>query len=197
MILACHVILSAYGFWLPNDPRGSWSDFVRSYELYRNFGPATKVDTQRSVASNPHDRATRLAAKRSLTYPAVRFNGTQARCIAHAFAQVAIDWHCPIHAFAMLPDHGHVLIGRPPSVTFDRFISRLKEMGTKALTRQGMHPLSAYAKPGRPKPSPWAHDWWKVFLDSDEDVHRAIDYVKRNPRKSGFPDQRWSFVRPY
>jgi hypothetical protein len=30
MILAFHAIFGAYGFWLPNDPRGSWSDFVGS-----------------------------------------------------------------------------------------------------------------------------------------------------------------------
>ena len=46
MVIAYHLILSAYGFWLPNDERGSWSDFVRSYELYA-FGPATKADTRR------------------------------------------------------------------------------------------------------------------------------------------------------
>jgi hypothetical protein len=50
VILASHVIVSAYGFWLPNEERGSWSDFVRKYELWRDFGPATKVDTTRSVA---------------------------------------------------------------------------------------------------------------------------------------------------
>lgn len=30
MVLAYHVIFGAYGFWLPNDPRGSWSKFVAS-----------------------------------------------------------------------------------------------------------------------------------------------------------------------
>lgn len=34
MALGSHIILSAYGFWLPNDPRGPWSDFVGAYELY-------------------------------------------------------------------------------------------------------------------------------------------------------------------
>jgi len=28
MVIGFHVILTAYGFWLPNDPRGSWSEFV-------------------------------------------------------------------------------------------------------------------------------------------------------------------------
>jgi hypothetical protein len=41
MIHAYHVILGTYGFWLPNDPRGSWSDFVGSWDLAR-FGKATK-----------------------------------------------------------------------------------------------------------------------------------------------------------
>ena len=31
MILGFHVVFGAYGFWLPNDPRGSWSDFVGSW----------------------------------------------------------------------------------------------------------------------------------------------------------------------
>ena len=41
MVYASHVIFCAYGFWLPNDPRGSWSDFVGSWELLR-FGRATQ-----------------------------------------------------------------------------------------------------------------------------------------------------------
>ena len=35
MIIAYHVIFGMYGFWLPNDPRGSWSDFVAAWELFR------------------------------------------------------------------------------------------------------------------------------------------------------------------
>ena len=49
MIQGYHVIFSTYGFWLPNDPRGSGSDVVRNKQL-RKFGKATKVTTQQSVA---------------------------------------------------------------------------------------------------------------------------------------------------
>jgi hypothetical protein len=48
MVLAYHVIFTAYGFWLPNDPRGSWSEWVGSWELLK-FGRATKTDTRRAV----------------------------------------------------------------------------------------------------------------------------------------------------
>src|SRR5881275_2361378 len=86
MILGYHVIFSAYGFWLPNDPRGSWSDFVGAWELFR-FGPATKVDTRSSVAHQPHDREMRLAAKQALLHPPVSFSGLQARAVARGFAE--------------------------------------------------------------------------------------------------------------
>jgi hypothetical protein len=54
-VIAYHVIVTNYGFWLPNDPRGSWSDFVRSWKLFLAAGPATKTDTRRSVANKGHD----------------------------------------------------------------------------------------------------------------------------------------------
>ena len=54
MILANHLIIGAYGYWLPNDPRGSGSSYVYSDAL-RQFGEATKVTTRHSVAAKPHD----------------------------------------------------------------------------------------------------------------------------------------------
>ena len=54
-VLAYHLIMTNYGFWLPNEPRGSWSEVVRAFELLA-FGPATKINTTRSVAHKPYDR---------------------------------------------------------------------------------------------------------------------------------------------
>ena len=111
MIRAYHAIFTAYGFWLPNDPRGSWSDYVRSWELLR-FGKATKVSTRRSVAARPHSSGQRLAAKRALRYPPVRFTGQQARCIAAGF-RVAIDESdYVLYACSILPEHVHLVIAR-------------------------------------------------------------------------------------
>ena len=109
MIRAYHAIFTAYGFWLPNDPRGSWSDFVGSWELFR-FGPATKTDTRRSVAGKPHDRALRLAAKQALKYPPVQFNGRQASSIARGFATAIAEHGYRVHACSILPEHVHVVV---------------------------------------------------------------------------------------
>src|SRR5439155_16375243 len=84
MVLGSHVIFCAYAFWLPNDPRGSWSDFVGSWELFR-FGLATTTDSRKSLAHQPHDRDQRLAAKQALQYPPVQFTGIQARAIGEGF----------------------------------------------------------------------------------------------------------------
>src|SRR5262249_16562833 len=55
MVLASHVIFGTYGFWLPNDPRGSWSDFVGAWGLFR-YGKATKTTETVSLAYRTHDR---------------------------------------------------------------------------------------------------------------------------------------------
>jgi hypothetical protein len=66
MVRAPHVIFGVYGFWLPNDLRGSWSDLAGAWELFR-FGPATKVESRGSLAYQPHDRAARRAVRSFVT----------------------------------------------------------------------------------------------------------------------------------
>src|SRR4051794_17780630 len=69
-MLGWHLIFSAYGFWLPNDERGSGSSRVRVQHIYEAGGDATKVSTRHSVAHKPHDLRLRRLAKESLKYPA-------------------------------------------------------------------------------------------------------------------------------
>ena len=77
MIHAYHVIWGAYGFWLPNDPRGSWSDFVASWELLR-FGKATGGLERRDV--DPRQwQEWRAAAVTALRFPPVVSTGAGAR----------------------------------------------------------------------------------------------------------------------
>src|SRR5207302_1367380 len=111
-VLAYHVIFGAYGFWLPNDPRGSWSDFVAAWELWRAGGPATKTDTRRSGAGKRHDAAARRRVKEALKYPAVVFDGHQALSVAHGFARMAAKSNYRVHACCILPEHVHLVLGR-------------------------------------------------------------------------------------
>jgi hypothetical protein len=116
--LADHLILSTYGFRLPNDPRGSWSDFVGAWDLFRYGGHATKVDTTESLARHRHDRVRRLGAKQYLKYPPVSFTGVQARAVATGFWHAAIEGDYAIHSCAILQDHCHLIIAGGTSGRF-------------------------------------------------------------------------------
>src|ERR1700688_2398933 len=98
MVLASHVIFGAYGFWLPNDPRGSWSDFVGNWELVQ-FGHSTKSLDRRDLG--PGEERKRQEAKKSLKFPPVRFTGIQARSIGRALGVLCRKsnytlWACSI-----------------------------------------------------------------------------------------------------
>jgi REP element-mobilizing transposase RayT len=195
MLRGFHVIFAAYGFWLPNDPRGSWSDWVRRWDLLR-FGKATNVATRQSVASVEHDRSLRMAAKRALTYPAVQFTGLQARAVGTGFRSAVEESGYVIYSCSILPEHVHMVLG-PQQRRVQRIVGHLKAWATQQLSRDGLHPLCKFREKDGTVPSPWGRNCWKVFLYDERHLRRAIEYVERNPQKEGKPRQQWSFVRPY
>jgi REP element-mobilizing transposase RayT len=194
MVIAHHLIITAYGFWLPNDPRGSWSEWIRKWELLR-FGAATKVDTRRSVAGVRHDRKLRITAKESLSFPPVHFTGQQALAIAQGFQQAIDEAHYRCLACAILPEHVHLVVARHERKA-ELMMRHLKARASTKLREAGLHPLERFGKDGE-LPSPWARRGWKVFLDDAADVLRAIAYVENNPGKEGKRRQEWPFVLPY
>jgi REP element-mobilizing transposase RayT len=195
MIIGSHVIISAYGFWLPNDPRGSWSQFVGAWELLR-FGKATKVSTRRSVAGAAHNYPLRVAAKKALKYRPVHFNGLQARAIGRGFAAFARDAGLTVWACAILPEHTHLVLAAHARCV-EPLINHMKGKATCRLITEGIHPLASFATRTGLPPKAWARGLWKVFLNDPAEVVRAVRYVEGNPMKEGLPPQRWSFVRPY
>ena len=192
MVLASHVIFGVYGFWLPNDPRGSWSDFVGSWELFR-FGAATKVETRVSLAHRPHDRAARRAAREALKFPAVHLTGVQALAVGRGFAASARKGGVTVLACAILPEHVHLVVARH-RCKVEWVVNQMKGAATRRLLEEELHPFAAWRRPDGRVPMCWARKLWKVYLDSEADVARAVAYVENNPLKEGKPRQEWSFV---
>lgn len=192
-MLASHVILGAYGFWLPNDPRGSWSDFVASWNLFRHGGQATKTNETQSLAYRSHDQALRVDAKMLLKRPAIQFNGHQARAIARGFAEYTTRSDLKILACAVMPDHMHLVLGRH-RLSPKQLVVQLKGAATRRLIADNLHPFPS--KVGRPAKC-FARGEWKVYLDTEDEVSHAIHYVELNPEKEGLPRQRWSFITPW
>ncbi len=195
MVIAYHAIFTAYGFWLPNDPRGSWSDFVASWELFK-YGPATKTDTRRSVAGASHNQVFRKQAKQGLKYPPVNFTGIQARAIGQGFAEAIKHFDYMVHACSILPDHVHLVVARHTH-KIETIVAQLKGQSTKRMTAQDIHPMLPFRTGSVAIPTCWARKCWKVFLNDATDVTRAIRYVEANPGKECLPAQSWRFVTPY
>jgi len=63
----------------------------------------------------------------------------------------------------------------------------LKSRGTKHLNSESIHPLAG-------ENTPWAAGHWEVFLDTEDEVHQAVEYVEQNPVQAGQPRQEWPFV---
>lgn len=192
-MLGAHLIFSAYGFWLPNDPRGSGSDFVRSFDLLR-YGIATKVRTRRSVASKKHDSRLRLEAKKALRYPPVQFSGIQARAVGRGFADYAERSHITVWACSIMPDHVHMVIA-PTNIDLNRLIGQFKSAATRQLMAESLHPFASFSK--GTLPCCWARKGWKVYLDTFAELLGSNRYAENNPLKDGLRRQRWSFVTPY
>jgi hypothetical protein len=187
-----HLIISAYGFWLPNDPWGSWSDFVGAWELLK-FGGPTKVDGKRSYAHDAHDRERRHRAKGALKYPPVRFDAAQRVAVAEGFGRAIKEGEYPAYACCIGHDHAHVVMGRHQR-SIERIAGHLKGKASMALRSAGCHPLAGYAT-GDTIPSPWSDGCWSVFISEIAQARSAIDYVMRHPAKEGLKPQEWSFVK--
>jgi REP element-mobilizing transposase RayT len=193
MVRGYHAIFGAYGFWLPNDPRGSWSDFVGAWELYR-FGDTTKsVDrkTELSAEEKEMQRRAKLVLKRK----PVQFSGEQALEVGRGFSEAVRKSGFEIWACSILPEHVHVVFARH-HFPAEQVVRLIKGEATKRLKKAGLHPFSDLPNTDGSIPSPWADRKWIVYLDSEEAIENAIRYVAENPPKEGKPPQDWSFVSP-
>lgn len=193
LVIAYHSIFTVRGFWLPNDQRGSSSDYIRCLELFK-FGPPTKTEERRSLAREKFDPDLRHRARQSLKYGAVHFNGIQARAVAQGFANACHKSGYRVLACAILPDHVHMVIARTSMRLIERIVGHLKARATQELIREGIHPFREKHDPKGRVPSCWVQHGWNVYLDSHADIQRAVEYVNSNPLRAGLKSQNWRFV---
>jgi REP element-mobilizing transposase RayT len=194
MIHAYHVIWGAYGFWLPNDPRGSWSDFVASWEL-RRFGEATQSMERHEVEQQAWSQW-RTGAEGALKYPAVHLTGRQARAVGTGLGRGILKSKLTVWACSILPEHVHLVLARH-TYKVEQICNLLKGEATKALKEEGLHPCAEFVDSRGRIPSAWAEGQWKSYLDDEESIEMAIRYVEENPLKENKPRQVWSFVTPF
>lgn len=86
------------------------------------------------------------------------------------------------------PDHVHMLIRRHRD-TAETMIEHFQNASRAALCEVG--------KREAPHPVWTAGPGWKTFINTQYQFVNEIEYIRRNPLKNRWPEQRWAFVQPY
>ena len=191
MIHGYHVIWPAYGFWLPNDPRGSWSETVYAWELLR-YGKATKR-IERIVIDSERYARWRSEAQRALKYPPVSFSDQQILQIGLGFQSYIQKSELTVWACSILREHVHLVLGRH-KYKAEIAVNLLKGAASKQILSTQNHPMQSYFRGLSRLPSMWGEGQWIVYLDTEEAIVNAIRYVNENPIREGLSQQNWGFV---
>ena len=173
MILAYHSIFGMYGFWLPNDPRGSGSDYIASWELFR-YGPATKTDSRRSVAHRPLPPHWQREAQTALSYPPVSVTGGQALAIGAGFATAAGEG--PYRIYACDPSRARAPRDRRQRCRIRPAVGHIRSRATHTLRERQLWDAD------RPL---WGAHGWNVYLESVAAVEPPSDTSPRIRSKRG------------
>lgn len=186
LVIAYHLIWTAYGWWLPNDPRGSGSHAIAS-DIIAQLG-ALHHGRNRVQPVGEIVRRFYAEARDALRHPLLTFDAAAHTVIGEAFASAIAERRYTCWSCAIMPDHVHLVI-RKHRDSAEQMIEHLKEVSRLRLSTL----------------APWSVDhpvWaggggWKVFLDHPDEVERTNGYVERNPREIRMPPQRWPFVTEY
>jgi hypothetical protein len=109
MVIAHHLIWTAYGWWLPNDPRGSSSHEIR-VEQIAQLGELHH-GRKRVQPRSEEIRRFYEDARKALRHDLLTFTDDILR-IGAAFARVVRERRYTCYECAIMPDHVHCLIRR-------------------------------------------------------------------------------------
>lgn len=185
IVIAHHLVWTAYGWWLPNDPRGSNSQWVAS-EVIAELGNLHR-GRKKAQPAGWEIRTFYGRAREVLMFPLLTFDEAVRTEIGAAFAAVIDAERYTCYACAVMPDHVHILI-RKHKHAAEEMIDHL-QCASRSRLAETRH---------RPADHPtWGGPGWKVFLDHPDEVRRTITYIERNPLPLRLPKQQWPFVTEY
>jgi REP element-mobilizing transposase RayT len=184
IVIAHHLVWTAYGWWLPNDPRGSTSKTIASdviAELGQLHHGRRRIQPAGRVIREFYDRA-----KQVLKFALLTLTPEEIRIVSESFAALTDGHPYTCYACAIMPDHVHVVIRKHRNAA-EQMIQDLQDASRLHLQKSGR-------RAGHPV---WGGPGWKVFLRRPDEVRRTVRYVSDNPVKWRLPRQDWDFVQDY
>ena len=185
-VAAHHLIWTIYGYWLPNDPRGSMSQTIRS-DVIAELGEI-HYGRKKVQPAGWEVGAFQRQASHMLKHELLTFTDDEIAQVGEAFGDVISKRRYTCYACAVMPDHVHLVI-RKHRDQGEEMIEALQEASALAVRGRGTrygenHPV-------------WGGPGWKVYLFDEGDIERTVRYVELNPVKARRPAQAWPFVVEY
>jgi len=185
MVLAHHLILTGYGHWLPNDPRGSMSKDVSSHPLRplgeRHFGRKLEQPSLTEL-KDFHKRAREV-----LMYPVLWFDAPHRDALRDEMGLVVRGHRMTCYACAVLNNHVHILI-RKHKLDGNQMLELLKERLSKSLRAADLVPADHPV---------FSSDSCDFFKSDRQSIRNCIAYIHGNFAKHKLPVVVYNFVREY
>ena len=181
MILAWHLVWTAYGWWFPNDIRGAWSNEVWAPAL-RGLG-ITEDRGRRTVQPAPAQLRQWLeTTQQYLKHKPVVLDEDARGIVRDAIHSIARLHHYEVIALAVMPEHAHIVVRRQTH-SYERMIAGFKAVSSRELrkylglaagfSRRNERGLKSAAK----RIPIWSRGYWARYLDTQEALESAVAYV--------------------
>ena len=185
MVIAHHLVLTAYGHWLPNDPRGSMSAGTHTPGLAR-LGPG-HLGRKEQQPPRGELRKFHRQAEEVLSHPVLWFDPVQRDAVVGAVGETIAARRLTCYACAVLTDHVHLLIRRH-RVSGQRMVPLFKDRLRDRLLEAKLVP------PDHPV---WSRDVCVLFKSDPRSVWTCVAYINGNFARHGLPTVIYDFVTPY
>jgi len=185
MVIGYHIILTGYGHWLPNDPRGSMSHDVFSPDLMplaeHHFG-RRKIQPSKKML-----RTFFVEAQQYLTHSILWWEEAERRAITQAFREIIHEQKLTCYSCAILPNHVHLLM-RKHRIPAEEMSDAMKERACTLLGKiefaDKKHPIFSDRR---------CH----VYKSDVPSMRNCVRYIEFNCGKHKLPRQKYDFVTPY
>lgn len=132
MIQGYHATFGTYESYLPNDPRGSKSEYVGGRSIYETAGKVTPLADKNYQQLSEGERETLGYAQSVLKRPPVVLNESQIAVVGAVIGSLARRWRLNVWALAIMPCHVHLVFGRSKRNS-EQIVDTIKQAAATAM----------------------------------------------------------------